>query len=273
MSAEHPSPHPPSRPGTIALVAVYFFYAAVVVRTLALEAIRPRLPLYLTLEFLYLALFTLALWRPPRKPSWQHLYFSVQSILVLTLLLLRPRFDFIVLLFVLLSFQTALIFPGRARWGWVAILTLLTCLPLTIALGVNGLAVALLPMTVGIVFPAYVTVNQEIEAGLHSNQVLLEELQHANLQLTAYASQVEDLSTIQERNRLVREMHDVVSQSIFGISLHSRAARLMQERDPEHLRPQLEQLRSLTEGCLEEMRNLIASLRPEGDDSDQQPTT
>jgi signal transduction histidine kinase len=67
-------------------------------------------------------------------------------------------------------------------------------------------------------------------------------------------------------------MHDSVSQTIFSISLHSRSARLMQEREPEHLRAQLERLRSLTESSLEEMRGLIASLRPVQDDSSQQPT-
>jgi signal transduction histidine kinase len=254
-------------------VAVYFFFTAVVVRTLALEVIRPRLPIYLTLELLYLVLFTLVLMRPLRQRNWQHLYFFFQSLLVLALLLLRPKFDFIVLLFVLLSFQAALVFPGQIRWLWVAILTLLTGLPLTIALGVDGLAVALLPMTVSIVFPAYVIVTQEIEAGLHSSQALLDELQHTNQQLTVYTNQVEELSTIHERNRLVRELHDSVSQTIFSISLHSHSARLMQERDSEHLRSQLEQLRSLTESSLEEMRGLIASLRPEKNSSNQQPTS
>jgi signal transduction histidine kinase len=253
-------------------VAVYFFYSAVVVRTLALEVIRPRLPIYLTLEFLYLVLFTLVLRRPLRQRIWQHLYFVFQVLLVLALLLLRPKFDFIVLLFVLLSFQAALVFPGQVRWLWVGILTLLTGLPLTIALGGDGLAVALLPMTISIVFPAYVTITQEIEAGLRSSQALLDELQHANQQLTVYSNQVEELSTIQERNRLVRELHDSVSQTIFSISLHSRAARLMQERDPEHLHSQLERLRSLTESSLEEMRGLIASLRPEKHDTDQPAT-
>jgi len=273
LSGETPSSPPSTRPGTIALVAVYFFFAAVVVRTLALEVIRPRLPIYLTLEFLYLVLFTLVLWRPLRWRTWQHLYFIFQSLLVLALLLLRPKFDFIVLLFVLLSFQAALVFTGRVRWLWVAILTLLTGLPLTVALGVNGLAVALLPMTVAIVFPAYVIVTQEIEAGLRSSQALLDELQDANRQLTAYTGQVEELSTIQERSRLVRDLHDSVSQMIFSISLHSRAAHILLERDPDRLRPQLEQLQALTRSALEEMRSLIADLRPQENDNGEQPTS
>jgi signal transduction histidine kinase len=264
---------PASRPTKVTLVAVYFFYTAVVLRTLALEVIRPRLPVYLALEFLYMVLFTLVLIRPIRRRVWQHLYFVFQSLLVLGLLALRIEFDFIVVLFVLLSFQAALIFPGRARWAWVAILLVLTVLPLTITLGGNGLAVALLPMTVGIVFPAYVTITLEIEAGERKRKTLLARLQEANRQLTAYAGQVEELAVIQERNRLAREMHDSVSQTMFSISLHSRAARILLERDPDRLRPQLEQLQTLTQDSLKEMRSLIADLRPQENGTGDRLTT
>jgi signal transduction histidine kinase len=272
LSSAPPSPTPKSRPGSIALAAVYFFHVAVVIRTLALPVIRPRLPIYLGLEFIYIVMFTVVLWHPPSRRSWQHLYFIFQSLLVLAILALRVYFDFIIVLFAVLSFQAALVFSGRLRWMWVSILTLLTALPLTIFLGVNGLALALLPMTVGIVFPAYVAVTQEIEAGLRASQALLEDLQNANRQLTAYTGQVEELSTIQERIRLARELHDSVSQTIFSISLHSRAARLLLERDPGQLRPQLERLQSLTQSSLEEMRGLIASLRPQQVDPANRPT-
>ena len=217
-------------------------------------------------NFCILVLFTLALWRPIRQPLWQHLYFVFQSLLVLVLIALRPRFDFIVVLFVLLSFQAVLVFPGRARWIWVAILALLTSVPLMVGLGaLQGLSLALMPMTIGIVFAAYVAVTQEIEAGLRKRQALLAELQEANRQLTISAGQVEELSAIQERNRLARELHDSVSQTMFSIGLHTRAAQILLERDPERLRPQLEQLQTLTQNALEEMRGLIAELRPQED--------
>jgi signal transduction histidine kinase len=273
LSTETEFPPPVIRLARIPLIAVYFFYFTVVLRTLALEVIRPRLPVYLALEFLYVVLFTLVLRRPIRRRVWQHLYFVFQSMLVLGLLALRIEFDFIVVLFVLLSFQAALVFPGRARWAWVAVLLVLTALPLTILLGGNGLAVALLPMTVGIVFPAYVTITLEIEAGQRKQKTLLAELQETNRNLTAYAGQIEELSAIQERSRLARELHDSVSQTMFSISLHSRAARILLERDPDRLRPQLEKLQTLTQDSLKEMRSLIADLRPQENGIGDRPTS
>jgi len=258
----HPIPNIP-RPGKLPLAAVYLIYTAVVIRTIANPFIQTRLPIYLLMEFLYVALFTLVLWRPPHRPVWQHLYFICQALLVIILFSLRPKFDFIVILFVLLSFQATLVFPGRVRWLWVAILTLLIGIPLVIALGViPGLALALMPITIGIVFPAYVSVTQEIEAGLRNSQALLAKLQESNQQLTASVEQVEELSAIQERNRLARELHDSVSQTIFSISLHSRATQILLERSPDQVRSELEVLQRLTQNALGEMRGLIAHLRP-----------
>ena len=119
MAQSPASPTPTARPGAIALVTVYFFYATVVVRTLGIAQIRSPpaalpgagIPLRGPVHPGALA--------PAAPPLWQHLYFVFQSALILFLFSLRTEFDFLVTLFVLLSFQAALIFTGRARWMWV----------------------------------------------------------------------------------------------------------------------------------------------------------
>lgn len=242
---------------------MYLLYAAAVLRTLANGNIRTMLPAYLALEGGYLILFVLMLHRPPRGRRWRHACFAAQAVMVLAAYTLRPQFDFIMILLVLLSFQAVLLLPGRSGWAWVALDSLLIAGSLMIGLGpLPGLAVALMPMTIGIVFPAYLTAMRQIESGLARTRRLLAELQAANRQLTALAAQAEELSAIQERNRLARQLHDSVSQTVFSISLQVRAAQILLERDPERLRPQLEQLRSLAQGALEEMRGLITRLRP-----------
>jgi signal transduction histidine kinase len=260
------------RPGWQAAGALYLFFAAVVLRTLAHEGIRSRLPIYLALELAFLILFTVMLWRPARQPLARQLYFLLQALLVLGLQSMRLRFDFIIVLYILLCFQTALLLSSPARWIWVGIYLLLSCVPLMIALGVlPGLAVALLPMTASIIFPAYVTEIQVTESGLKRSQALLDELQSVNRQLTDYAAQVEELSAIQERNRLARQLHDSVSQTIFGITMHTRAARILLEQDAVELPQQLKSLQLLSLDALQEMRGLIAQLKPH-DGPSQGPT-
>ncbi len=273
MPAETHSEPTVARPAWFILAGFYLVYLAIVLRTLANTNIRPLLPAYLAVEFLYLVLFTVMLWRPARDLRWQHGYFAFQSLLVLVLISLRPQFDFIVILFVLLSFQAVLVLSERAGWLWVGIASTLTAVCLMIGFGpLQGLALALMPMTIGIVFPAYITVTRQIESGLARTQVLLGELREANQRLTDSSRQAEELSAMQERNRLARQLHDSVSQTIFSISLHARATQMLLEREPERVRPEVQELRCLTQNALAEMRGLIAELRPPQTEPAAQPT-
>ncbi len=252
-----------SRPSWFIRAGAYLVYLAVVIRTLANANIRAALPAYLAIELLYLVLFSLMLWRPTRALRWRHASLAVQLLLVLVLVALRPRFDFIVMLLVLLSFQAVLALTGRAGWIWVAVSTALMAGCLAVGLGpLPGLAVALMYMTIGIVFPAYVAATRQIEWGVERTQALLAELQEANEQLTSLIEQAEELSAMQERSRLARQLHDSVAQTIFSISLQARATQMLLEREPNRVRPQLQELRSLTQSALAEMRGLITELRP-----------
>ncbi|HET9849845.1 MAG TPA: GAF domain-containing protein [Candidatus Dormibacteraeota bacterium] len=67
----------------------------------------------------------------------------------------------------------------------------------------------------------------------------------------------------EERQRLARELHDSVSQALFGIGLGARTAREHLERDPEAARAPLDYVLQLAEAGLAEMRALIFELRPE----------
>jgi len=255
--------HPGSRPAPIILTAVYFFYVTVVLRTLAEgHLLASTLPAYLGWEFLFGVLFTLMLWRPLRHGIWPHLYFAFQTLLVLYLLVPYPQLDFFNILLALLSFQTPLVFTNWRRWAWVVVLLLIIILSLTILLGIYGFALSLLAAAAAIIFPAYVAVAQEIDAAQRKRQELLAVLKQANQQLTASAGQADELSTIQERDHLARELHDSVSQTMFGISLHARAAQIMLEHEPDRIHSQLEQLQMLTHNALDEMRGFIAHLRP-----------
>jgi signal transduction histidine kinase len=273
MPGQSPASRALPRPGWLAASAIYLLYVAVLLRTLALQPIRERLLLYLALEFLYLLVLSLMLWRPAWQPNLRLGYFILQALIVFGLQAMRLRFDFLILLYIPLCYQAALLLRGPIRWIWVGIYLLLSCIPLMVALGaLQGLAVALLPMTGGLIFPGYVVVNQELETSIRASQGMLAELQETNRQLQSYAAHVEQLSALQERSRLARELHDSVSQTIFSITLNTRAAQLLLEQAPERLRPQLEQLQSLTRAALEEMRGLITAMRLRESQADQQPT-
>ncbi|HEX2913240.1 MAG TPA: histidine kinase [Chloroflexia bacterium] len=80
-----------------------------------------------------------------------------------------------------------------------------------------------------------------------------------NAQLYQQASA---LAAVDERNRLARDLHDSVTQTLFSITLTAESAKAMMLRKPEKVETQIDRLQILARGALAEMRSLIFQLRP-----------
>ena len=72
----------------------------------------------------------------------------------------------------------------------------------------------------------------------------------------------EESAAAAERNRLARDLHDAVSQTLFSVSLIAEVLPRIYARDPAEGARRLEELRQLTRGALAEMRTLLLELRP-----------
>jgi PAS domain S-box-containing protein len=70
------------------------------------------------------------------------------------------------------------------------------------------------------------------------------------------------LAVMEERQRLARNLHDAVNQSLFSAGLIAEVLPRLWERDQDLARQSLEDLRRLTQGAMAEMRALLAELRP-----------
>ncbi|MFD1957439.1 GAF domain-containing sensor histidine kinase [Paenibacillus thailandensis] len=74
-----------------------------------------------------------------------------------------------------------------------------------------------------------------------------------------------ELARMEERNRLARDLHDSVSQTLFSLAMMSKgAASLLGSEAKEPLQAALEDMQSLSQSALKEMRELIMQLRPAG---------
>ncbi len=65
-----------------------------------------------------------------------------------------------------------------------------------------------------------------------------------------------------ERNRLARDLHDAVTQTLFSSTLIAEVLPTIWEMQPAEGRKRLMELRELTRGALAEMRSLLFELRP-----------
>src|ERR1700722_2240378 len=74
-----------------------------------------------------------------------------------------------------------------------------------------------------------------------------------------------ELSVMQERSRLARDLHDAVTQKLFGIRAHARAAAVLADRepfDPDRVKAEIETAGTLGAEAQAELRAVIDGLAP-----------
>ncbi len=76
-------------------------------------------------------------------------------------------------------------------------------------------------------------------------------------------SETRGKAALEERQKLARELHDSVSQALYGISLGVETARELLPDEPERAAEPLDYATTLAEAGMTEMRALIFELRPE----------
>jgi PAS domain S-box-containing protein len=74
--------------------------------------------------------------------------------------------------------------------------------------------------------------------------------------------QAQHLAVLEDRQRLARDLHDAVTQTLFSANLIAEVIPRMWMRSPEKALERLELLHQLTSGALAEMRTLLVELRP-----------
>jgi signal transduction histidine kinase len=75
--------------------------------------------------------------------------------------------------------------------------------------------------------------------------------------------QAQKFAALEERQRLARELHDSVSQALFGIRIGTDTALAQLARDPSKAADSMKYVRSLAQSGMAEMRTLLFELRPE----------
>ena len=96
-----------------------------------------------------------------------------------------------------------------------------------------------------------------------------DELGQTSLQLNHMAEQLQNLlqarqklATLEERNRLARDLHDSVKQQIFAVSMQVGATKFLLRRDIDAAEVRLNEIEKLVRQAQQEMTSLIRELRP-----------
>jgi len=71
-----------------------------------------------------------------------------------------------------------------------------------------------------------------------------------------------ELSIVEERNRLARDLHDSLVQKLFGVVLAAQSASTLLARDENAAREQVDRVQQLAQDAVVELRSLVFQLRP-----------
>ncbi|HKE66218.1 MAG TPA: GAF domain-containing sensor histidine kinase [Micromonosporaceae bacterium] len=87
---------------------------------------------------------------------------------------------------------------------------------------------------------------------------------HAAIALTnaRLFEQGRELTLVQERQRIARELHDAVAQTLFSLRLTAQAAAALVPRDPQRALAELDTVTALATEATNELRQIVAELRP-----------
>ena len=193
-----------------------------------------------------------------------HIYMAIQSALIIGGMLLYYELDFFAILFMPIAGQAVFILPRRKAITWIVIFSIAIVIgQLTQFDFPNGLPFTFLYLA-GLFFVAsFSTTMLRVNKERIQSDRLLDELQQAHDQLQEYAGQAEELATAKERNRLARELHDSVAQTLYGLTLQAEAAaRELNAGRADKATEQLHEIRDSAQQSLQETRLLIFELRP-----------
>jgi signal transduction histidine kinase len=247
----------------IYLLAAGFMFAAVLLRTILVFQGSSLLGKGLILLAAWLLAYVTSILLAGRLVWVSTLLIGLEILLVLALLLITQT-DFFAFLFAIVGMQAMQQYTSKAAAILIGLCSVITFISLIQPYGlIQALALTLANMALSAFLMAYIQSARRAQVIQERQQALAGELRGANLRLERYSQKIQQLAAGRERQRLARELHDSVTQTIFSMTLTTQSALLLLDRDREQVGAQLDRLDQLAQGALSEMQLLISELAPE----------
>jgi signal transduction histidine kinase len=192
------------------------------------------------------------------------IYMIAQIAIIWALALNMLGEDFWTLMICPLVAQAMVNFEPRTGYIFTGIFTGTMIILILPSLGpASGIPLMLIYGSAYFLMAAFIVIVREVAAARDESQKQKAELQLAHQQLQDYTERAEELAVLQERNRLARELHDSVTQSLHSATLLAEAGqRRASSGDIEKAREYILRLGEISQQALREMRLLVYELRP-----------
>ena len=108
---------------------------------------------------------------------------------------------------------------------------------------------------------SYLIVGWLVVSMMDGQRAQRRQLELANARLSQYATTLEQLTLSRERNRLARELHDVLAHTLSGVAVELEAVRALWDTEPDRARAMLGNSLASTREGLTETRRALQALR------------
>jgi signal transduction histidine kinase len=203
----------------------------------------------------------------PTKRRSKVLYLGLEFLLIF-LILFRTRLLFSQLIFIAIVIRNCGFFTGKSRsiaTGLTFLFDLICQFEILRRPLFSSLSSPEQMVVVGFIsMMTFILVVPFIELfvdAILKEQESRRELTIVHAQLQQYALQVEDLATVQERNRIARDIHDSLGHSLSIFNLHLAAALRLFHKKPTEAEALLRELQAVGQQAMTDVSHSVATLR------------
>jgi signal transduction histidine kinase len=221
----------------------------------------------LPMNLILIGIFAALGWLKPKKYSHKIFYTIVEFGLILFLSLVG-KLPLFALLLVIAVMRNCLLWDGRPRSIVTGLVYLLYGVCYTQRLVNREVFIQihedqLVPFWFGpiITFSLAILFLQLLLDAVTSEYKSRAELASANERLQQYAAKIEELATLQERNRIAREIHDSLGHTLTVFNFHLTAALRLFHSNPSKAEELLREAQDLGNSALQEVSQSVSSLR------------
>ena len=191
---------------------------------------------------------------------------GLEILIVLSLLLISNsiRSDLFAFLFAITGMQAMQRQSPKFTTILIGLSALMTFFSLFELFGaLQALALTFVYTALSAFLATYIWTSRQGRAIQERHEVLAGELREANTKLNRYTRKAQELTISRERQRLARELHDSVTQTIFSMTLATQTAHMSMKRDKNQVATQLDRLDYLAQSALSEMQALVSRITSE----------
>jgi signal transduction histidine kinase len=216
----------------------------------------------LVIMSLFLIFFRFCFPKIENSPLYINIFIFIETLIILIPIFLNFNWGVFPYLFFMLSVISMVKLPLINGIFWIIVFTLISFIIYSIQGGLYfGLIYSLIYGVGSFFFGGFGYALKISIESKEKSEKLLQELKETNEKLKEYTKKVQELTILEERNRLSREMHDSIGHHLVTVSIELEILKKILFENPDEAKKLIEVVKNEISKSLEDLRNVVKTLR------------